>query len=190
MKKLLFALLMCVPVAGWGATIGVTTYFSDTAVGGAHANWAYATEITMPEDGQITKLTARIKSSGATAHGKAVIWTISAHAPGTVVATGQACEYTSTPAWVDFTFSSPVSVTNGTHYAIGIVVDGNTSIMQDYKETGIYYREADTGNSYTTPETWGGSNLAIASWAEAIYATYTTGGGETPPAYPRILIFQ
>lgn len=166
----------------YAATFGQTSEVGYTLDCGilVDANGKSATMYTLTENGAISKITAYAAKQLGDRVAKAVIYSENpANTPDVLLATSQEVALTSTSyAWIDFTFSTPVELTAG-NYFIGIITDavtsntvtvkcGNTGSLINSFNTDTYSDGA--ANPFGTPSSSANEKV----W----YATYTA--QETP----------
>ena len=157
------------------ATIGYTSIGASTEGAGTAngTNNPAGLLITMPTAGLVSKITARVLTmiSGIPAgsgSSTAKIYAGSAGSLGSLVATSASNTFNGTETWVDFTFSSPVSVTATTYWIefSGLGGGGPGSAYGNIKY--------DTGGGSNTG--YSKSDLGVPTYNTkqySLYATYT-----------------
>ena len=159
--------------------------YSDNATN----NYKEVALFSAPQAGTVTKLTGYVSGLGATSGSQpvqAVIYADSGGAPGALlgvsnqvtVAAGQAW------GWVDFSFSSPVSIQAGSLWMGYIAGSTNdlTQLRYDSSPNEVHYN-TNTGGYGAGPTNPFG-NASLANMHYSIYATYTPGSSPPPPPPP------
>jgi len=93
----------------------------------------------------INKLKAYIYTSTGTANVKAMLYADSAGAPTSLLGTSNEVSVGTTPSWVEFTFSTPISVTSGTYYWLTLITSATIVINSD---AGTTNQRADNVDTY------------------------------------------
>jgi len=149
--------------------------FGYTTVGGSFLsvvqNQATAGVYQANASVNIDKLTFYVKQTGGNANCKGVMWG-GGTTPAAIITNGVTPVFQATSgtgSWVDATYISKPSVTNGTNYRLGFVGELNfpwTSIAYDGTA------EIDATNSYATPNTYEPTSTEP-TYQPSVYATYT-----------------
>jgi hypothetical protein len=129
----------------------------------------YTTKWDCPFNGTLTKLSVYLDGKGSGSGNqvlKAIVYSASGSAPNELVTSAVSSEVTVTDGqsegWVDFTFTTPPTVTT-TEYFIGIIAGGNTNT------TRLYYLQTGAGVSAVASDTY--SDGPSASFGTATIST-------------------
>jgi hypothetical protein len=139
----------------------------------------YAFTANAPENGTVQKHTFSIQHpfGSSSQNIKAVLYNSDTDS---LVGTGDGGSYTASNSqvWRDTpTYSTEPSITSGTNYWVGVILDTAGSLRWLYYDSGVSGDGAeDTSNSYASPDSSLGT-LATDDKQYSIYATYTASGG-------------
>lgn len=148
--------------------------FGETGTGNASnseiANAKDVTPFTCNETGTISKLTLRCWASPAI-HVKGIIYDSS----GNKLAESAEATTATSEGWLDLTFASPPSCTNGVTYWLGFITDGAMSFREQQSSPLLIYYNEDTysdgaSNPFGSYSTYTGGHICV-------YATVTPSGG-------------
>ena len=138
------------------------------------ANYKYSNLWQAGATGTISKIRCRLKRNTSSGKGRCMIYADNAGSPGALIAQTQEATISTSTGWVDFPFSTPVSVVNGTYYWLAVFTDQATTIRYN-NTTGTMNYNADTYSDGAADPF--GSPTTSASHEICIYAS-----GSTPPA--------
>jgi hypothetical protein len=126
------------------ATVGGTT----SGVSG----YKYGCRFQAPRTESISKIRIYFKGTSGIINAKAGMYSDSSGAPNALLGATSAVAVTTTASWVEFTFSSPISVTAGTYYWLALIADGSLTYYYDAGVTSqIASNVDDYADSFSDP---------------------------------------
>ena len=148
--------------------------------GGSAANDLYGIKWIAPESGTVDSITFYGNGNSATRNFKAVLLNSSKQIVTNGV--GNATAATTTTGYWTSSFSTPPSVTAGTTYYLGIVVEANVFFY--YRNLTVNTEAFIKSNSYSSPVDVTGETASATHFL--FYASYSPTGGGTPinTSYP------
>lgn len=155
-------------VANFGReTVGATPF--------SFENIVFGHPVTMPENGDITSITAYLVDALDTHTVKFVLYDASGNVLGE---TPTSTAIPTSPGWLQISFSTPITVTGGTQLVLAAAGSGGGGTVDLYCDAG----SAGDGKSLviTFPTIPNPSTFGDESFVFSIYATYTP----PPPANP------
>lgn len=154
------------------SSIGASTYQAGTATGNANPSGLL---VTFASAGSVTKITAYVAENISSGSLTAKIYNGTAGSLGSLISTTNAATVTTSFAWVDFTFASPVAVTAQTYW-IEFSGDGGAG-----PGTNVASQKYDGGGAANTGyQKNDGGTPVYDSNQYSMYATYTASAAATP----------
>jgi len=108
------------------------------------ANYKRATRFQATRTESITTIKARCYSASGTTNVRAAIYSDSAGAPSSLLGQSDAVAVTTSEGWYEFTFSTPISVTDGTYYWLALIWDNANFRYREDPTSGSSAENADT----------------------------------------------
>ena len=160
----------------YASTLGYTTIgASEYQTGTPGSQNPAGLMITVPSAGTISKISAHVRNNNSTVALAARLYAGSAGSLGSLIATTQTSNVTTSYAWVDFTFATPQSV-SATTYWIEFVGDGGNGPGGN-----LSFIHFDGGGASNTGFTKNDFGVPVYDGNQySIYATYTATGGSSP----------
>lgn len=154
------------------AIMGNNPYLTALGTNAPGANFLLLLKVTAPATGTVTQIQVLFGTTSASAKAKAVIYSDSSGSVGTLLTNGTSAEVTGTTngAVTAFTFSTPPSVTSGTAYWIGYIIDTNCFVGTISTSTGT---SASKANTYASGAPSSPTSLTSGTVALQIAATVT-----------------
>jgi PKD repeat protein len=172
--------------AGGTSTFGTTT--PGTLNDEAGTNYKEVSKFSAPAAGSVVKVTGYVSGGGAASGSqkvRAILYADSGGNPGTLLGVSNEVTITGGQAagWVDFTFSTPVSIQAGTIW-MGYIADvpNNLTLLRYSTVTNDLRYNVDGGGYADGPSNPFGASTTL-SFHYSMYATYVPSGGtpNTPP---------
>jgi hypothetical protein len=161
------------------ATFGKTTVGSNTWDMYVADGVKCGCKFTLSESASVSKISVYAKSTflGNRHYGYAAIYSDSAGAPNALLGSTNENDFTSTPAWVDFTFDPPLTLSPGIYWLTFLAADAgphpyDSPWFMSYYDAGTPNQTAWRYDTYPFDDPFGAPG-GYADYEMSIYATYT-----------------
>lgn len=149
LNKLLMALLISVlAISMVSYAYGLTTYFGNSTTGDgeqlADSNTKCGSRFMANATGNITRITAYLKTGASPAHAKAMVYSDDSGSPNALLGTSEELAFSDLSlTWKNFTFTTIVAVTNQTYYWLSWFSDSGVTVGT-YSGTNNFAYNTDT----------------------------------------------